>query len=476
MVFEEELNQLLQPGYSTFETGYHRLPNGQMVVAALTPMPGCRGRWVDWWFSNYIKDTETFRKWDPGALCFRWEENWKPGHYIGAKSYSELSIGPKVVRHRRIFDDPASIFNMGKLAEANIEAAICGEDFNMDGGKEGRVVHVARRTDFGCELRTRFWIDNGTEETAQEHLDFTIRCMSKLQDVLKILRKDTPCSEEETGTRCKFCQSNRIIKNGKYKNTQYWLCKDCGHCFTDNQCLPKMRYPPVTVATAVQNYFDGDSLGQICRNIEKNINIAPSTSTVYGWITKLAEKASEKTLQFQPRVGDNWILYETETCFRDRRYQLTYIVDIKTHFVLAANLSGQRDQSNIRALMILAREKAGKAPEVLLTNLDERFIKGIQQSVPLYSRPINISSFTGKESSSEFVHILPDMIKNRVKLEYDAVINAHCGRILSGFIFHHNFIKLPVGSTSTPANAACIEYPVKEWLDVINPPEINQVI
>jgi transposase-like protein len=470
MLFEEELNQLLNPGYSTFETGYHRLPNGQMYVAALTPMPGCRGRWVDWWFSNYIKDTETFRKWDPRTLCFKWDDNWKPGHYIGAKSYSELSIGPKIVRNTRIFDDPAKIFNIAKLAEANIEAAICGEDFTMDGGLEGRVVHIARQTDFGCEVRTRFWLENGTEEAAREHLSFTIRCMSKLQELLKILIKESPNTEEENWVKCKFCQGSRIIKNGKYKNTQYWLCKDCGHCFTDNQCLPKMRYPPVTVATAVQNYFDGYSLGQICKNIEKNINISPSTSTVYGWITKLVEKASEKTVQFQPQVGNRWILYETETWFRDNKYWLTCIVDDTTHFVLAANLSVQRDQSDIRALMLSAREKAGKAPEVLMTNLDYRFIGAIQQAGALYSKHINISSFTGKESNSEFVHVLPNMINNRVKLEHDTDINDHRGKILNGFIFHHNFIKLPVGSTSTPANSACIQHPIKEWLDVINTP------
>lgn len=30
---------------------------------------------------------------------------------------------------------------------------------------------------------------------------------------------------------CKYCQSENIIKYGKYKNTQYYYCKDCKRKF-----------------------------------------------------------------------------------------------------------------------------------------------------------------------------------------------------------------------------------------------------
>ena len=53
----EEVHQLLDPGYLPIETGYYRLPNGQMHIAALTRMPGCKGKMVDWWF-GYMDNNE----------------------------------------------------------------------------------------------------------------------------------------------------------------------------------------------------------------------------------------------------------------------------------------------------------------------------------------------------------------------------------------------------------------------------------
>jgi hypothetical protein len=46
----EKADDLLKPGYLPLETGYTRLPNGQLQVACLTKMPGCKGRMINWWF------------------------------------------------------------------------------------------------------------------------------------------------------------------------------------------------------------------------------------------------------------------------------------------------------------------------------------------------------------------------------------------------------------------------------------------
>ena len=46
-----EVNDLLEPGYLPFESGYRDLGDGRKVVAALTRMPGCRAKMVHWWFS-----------------------------------------------------------------------------------------------------------------------------------------------------------------------------------------------------------------------------------------------------------------------------------------------------------------------------------------------------------------------------------------------------------------------------------------
>ncbi len=181
----EEVNQLLTPGYMPIETGYHRLPNGQMYIAVLTRMPGCKGKMVEWFFGTYLRDTETYKQWDPKAhLFFEWDEKWKPGQYIGASHYGEEFLAGEVLKFRVKFDDPAKFFDTSKFKEAKVGGVICGEGFLADGTPDGRVIHLARDTDYGCEMRSRFWIYKGTEAIGKGHMEHCISEMGNLADFL----------------------------------------------------------------------------------------------------------------------------------------------------------------------------------------------------------------------------------------------------------------------------------------------------
>ena len=269
MLLEDEINLLLEPGYQSLETGYHRLSNGQMYIATLIPMPGCKGKWIDWWFGTYLKDTDTFRQCAPETISFSWDEKWKPGFYLGASTYLNAPIGDKINRHLRRYVDPVKYFNTSKLTDAGIEAAICAESFDTDGTPDGGIIHLVRHTDKGCEMRIRMWTNDNKEETARAHIEKGLNMMLRLADLLKIWAKKTVISGNDFGVICKYCQSDRVVKNGLRQDIQTWLCKDCGHSFVHNQALPKMRYPAYAIASAVHDYYDGFSIRHICEEIEK---------------------------------------------------------------------------------------------------------------------------------------------------------------------------------------------------------------
>jgi len=42
---------------------------------------------------------------------------------------------------------------------------------------------------------------------------------------------------------CKYCQSENVIKYGKYKGVQRYFCKDCKRKFAGIDTIPKMQYP-----------------------------------------------------------------------------------------------------------------------------------------------------------------------------------------------------------------------------------------
>lgn len=179
----DEAKQLLEPGYSPVETGYYRLPNGHMHVRVLTRMPRCKGKMVDWWF-GYLKDTETYKLWDPKShLSLKWDEHWKPGHYIGASHTVEELMGPQVLKARIQFYDPSKVFDTSKFKEAKVGAAICAIAYENE-VPHGQLIHFVRDTDFGCEMRSRFWLFHVPDIAGMGLITHCIEEMGNLADLL----------------------------------------------------------------------------------------------------------------------------------------------------------------------------------------------------------------------------------------------------------------------------------------------------
>ncbi len=161
----EDTNDLLNPDYLPLETGYVRLPNGQLQVACLTDMPGCEGRMINWWFGWFDK-SEHYRWWHPGDHAWtEWEPDY-PGpnndpddaNYIGYASLVHETIGGEMNKLRIQFMDPATYFDTARFHAANVSAVICARVSYLDKPlKFARLIHLIRETENGCEMRSRFW-------------------------------------------------------------------------------------------------------------------------------------------------------------------------------------------------------------------------------------------------------------------------------------------------------------------------------
>ena len=169
-------DDLLSPGPLHLETGIVRLPSGPLLVATRVEMLGCKGRMLDWWFKFFHTD-EHLRLWNP--IDHRefgyWDEQWRQGEsYIGATTSSSQSLmrigaAPVVIK----FHDPAELFSGEKLegafARGDVSAVVCAYIGN---GSEpprdeqgnplgGRLIHITRDNDFGCVLRSRYFLGAG---------------------------------------------------------------------------------------------------------------------------------------------------------------------------------------------------------------------------------------------------------------------------------------------------------------------------
>jgi hypothetical protein len=156
----EEANDLLKPGYLPFESGYVEVDDGKWTVAALTRMPGSRAKMVDWWFS-WLGGIEWYRLWHPTDHVYSGWENRVDGKYIGASHLVHEYLGGRdgpLEKLRVSFHEPAETFDAAQYKASN-HFAVCARPGLLEAPIDlGRMCHFIRETDYGCEMRSRFWL------------------------------------------------------------------------------------------------------------------------------------------------------------------------------------------------------------------------------------------------------------------------------------------------------------------------------
>ena len=189
-MFMEEVSKLLEPGYLPLETGFTRLSNGYIYIAVLTRMPRCAGKMVDWWF-GYAGDTAKYKLWHAkDHIIGDWDEHWSPGHYIGASHLVHEYIGGELAKLRITFREPSELFDTSRFKEARVGAVVWGNVGLLEEKVQiGNLMHFIRETDYGCEMRSRFWLFDTPDKLGAGLMQHCIEEMGNLADLLPDLYK-----------------------------------------------------------------------------------------------------------------------------------------------------------------------------------------------------------------------------------------------------------------------------------------------
>jgi hypothetical protein len=154
-----EANDLLKPGYLDLESGYTRLPDGQLHVATWTTMPGCKGAMVEWWF-GFLETTEQYKWWHPkDHVWCEWTGERGTGRFIGGTHHVHEYIGGELQKLKIHFCDPAAYLDASRFSAAGVTASVCARVGALEAPIwVGHLIHLCRDTPYGCEMRSRFWL------------------------------------------------------------------------------------------------------------------------------------------------------------------------------------------------------------------------------------------------------------------------------------------------------------------------------
>jgi len=285
--------------------------------------------------------------------------------------------------------------------------------------------------------------------------------------------KNTNNSEEYPQpaiTKCKYCQSERVIKFGKYKETQYYMCKDCKRKFSNPDAIPKMQYSTSKVADAISMYFEGMSLKEIRRNFIQQHNDYISDVTILNWVNRFTDLAVTESKRHIPNVGSVWVADETVLDIDGKNIWLWDIIDTKTRFLIATHMSETRTSKDAEQLMKLAYERTGKIPRIIYTDKLRAYLEGIERVFGADTSHRQGAPFS-VENNTNFIERMHGTIKSRTKVMRGLRTVESARKYLDGWLVHYNFFRPHMSlNDQTPASVAGIKFPFRNWKDVCEQP------
>ena len=214
-------------------------------------------------------------------------------------------------------------------------------------------------------------------------------------------------------------------------------------------------------------YYEGMSFASIRRHLRQMHGNDPSKSTLYEWLTDFTKLALVKARSYKPQVGDTWIADETMLKIGGRWVWFWDIIDSETRFLLASHLSTTRKAQDAQKLMEKAAERAGKSPKVVITDKLKAYLDGIELAFGADTRHIQSKPFTVRHSTN-LIERFHGTLKSRTKVMRGIKTLRTAKLITDGYLVFYNYFRPHEAlKDKTPAMAAGIRFPFKNWLDLV---------
>lgn len=267
---------------------------------------------------------------------------------------------------------------------------------------------------------------------------------------------------------CKYCNSSGVVKFGHYKKVQRYYCKACNRKFKLDDNPFHGKIPAAYIGQAVGELIAGFNLKDILEKLYQEYHYRPSKSLVKRWLIKYTDIAVQNFSRFHPRVGDNWICDEAGLSLsRKIRFRVYNIIDEKTKFVIASRLLSFATTEEAELLMREAQRYTNKSPKKIITSGHRSFKGGIESVFGANTEHVVLKSInTGVVT--QIAGLYHSTYKNAIMKTHAIRNTENLVRFNKGWLIYYNYFRPhPDLRGKAPAEAAKIQYDIKNWADLV---------
>lgn len=273
---------------------------------------------------------------------------------------------------------------------------------------------------------------------------------------------------------CPNNDGGKIVKIGKRDGKQRYRCEKCLKKFRDpNVYSEGHHHPSQQMGMALQSHFDGSSYSKIARNVARTFDVeAPDDATVFRWIQGFSRAAHDAMRRQKVRVGDRWVADEMVLKVEGRQYWMWNIMDSKTRYVLAVHLTPRRTKEAAAVVIRKAIEAAGKRPKTFVSDQLGSYIQPTKMLMPK-TKHVPTEGLDA-QINNNLSERLQGMFRDRTKTQRGFKSQETGQVFLEGFVADYNLLRPHKGlGDRTPAEAAGVTTPFKNWREVVDKLECN---
>jgi transposase-like protein len=242
--------------------------------------------------------------------------------------------------------------------------------------------------------------------------------------------------------RCPYCGSRETtLKGFRYNKSgavRLRKCKKCKRRFKDTLNNEPLSVKEALAVIALDLYFKGVSLRDICNHISQVYGVNKPISTLHRWIIKLVKTLNEAFDKIKPKIGDRWLADETIIKVNGKAKYLWNILDYETRYHIASVLTEGRGAKEALEVIKNAIEKTGKYPKQLVTDGLKSYSKALEVLKNLKIEHISNVGLASPENNNR-IERLHGTIKNWTKNKRG--MKTHSQELIEGYRFYYNHLR-----------------------------------
>jgi transposase-like protein len=258
--------------------------------------------------------------------------------------------------------------------------------------------------------------------------------------------------------QCKYCQSEKVVKNGSAKGEPIFKCKTCGHRFTVGSDFPRMRTQSRIISPSIDLYFEGLSVRKISTQIDKLFGAHVSQMAIWKWIMKYSALVSKYVETLSPQVLGIYHLDETAIKCRGVQKWFWQMCDESSKFIVSSHLSDSRTTDDVIKVFEKSVRNTKRKPVSIYCDGLPAYVDGYnkvfrtmkKEGRPELIRSVGIRSVHNQNAVERLHSTLKDRLKPTRGLKDEETVRT----LLEGWVVHYNYVRKHQTIKMTPAQAS----------------------